>query len=523
MHSIKSFTKNYLVFITIIAGTIFQFVFLFLHNINWLLLNTIPDDSFYYFHVARNIVNGFGSTFDGVNLANGYHPLWMLVILPIFKIFSDGSTLDIVPIYMSLTVAIFFSCLTAVVLYKILKKYTSNNFIISLALFSWLFNPFVIYNILNGLETSLLLMLLSIFILQLINLSENVSRGNLIRFGLVGGLLSLARLDMVIVVAMANLYFLVRWQKEGIKYFLTSAMASAAVFVPWAIYNFYTFHMWLTSASLTSTFVNHRLTYNDNGGYSIFLFLKTIVYMLDRAFEQIFNQTGAPYLVLPLLGLALYFYVKEIKREDFDFSFLKNLRPEFYIAVGLLALLFVSAGLRWTFRSWYFIPQLMMFTLVITYALDRLSREFESTKYFIFILLLSFSFFFYIAYQKSLKDMQVLQISMYDAAVWQNENLPEGSHIGVFNSGIPAYFSKHKVTNVDGLINNNAGDAMRNNTLWNYISEVERVDYISDFDSYMTYRYKDSFGISTDELFSRLEKIHTIPGSKDLNIYRVKY
>ena len=37
------------------------------------------DDAFYYLEIARRIADGQGSTFDGLNSTNGYHPLWMLV------------------------------------------------------------------------------------------------------------------------------------------------------------------------------------------------------------------------------------------------------------------------------------------------------------------------------------------------------------------------------------------------------------------------------------------------------------
>jgi alpha-1,2-mannosyltransferase len=39
------------------------------------------DDFFYYLQVARNIATEFRSTFDGTNPTNGYHPLWMLMIV----------------------------------------------------------------------------------------------------------------------------------------------------------------------------------------------------------------------------------------------------------------------------------------------------------------------------------------------------------------------------------------------------------------------------------------------------------
>src|SRR5512133_3832947 len=44
------------------------------------------DDAYYYFKVAQNISEGHGSTFDGINKTNGYHPLWMLICVPIFAL-----------------------------------------------------------------------------------------------------------------------------------------------------------------------------------------------------------------------------------------------------------------------------------------------------------------------------------------------------------------------------------------------------------------------------------------------------
>src|SRR5512142_1946087 len=46
----------------------------------------IRDDAYYYFKVAQNITEGRGSTFDGIHPTNGYHPLWMLICIPIFAL-----------------------------------------------------------------------------------------------------------------------------------------------------------------------------------------------------------------------------------------------------------------------------------------------------------------------------------------------------------------------------------------------------------------------------------------------------
>jgi hypothetical protein len=45
------------------------------------------EDGYYYLQIARNAALGRGSTFDGVTPTNGYHPLWMLALVPVFRAF----------------------------------------------------------------------------------------------------------------------------------------------------------------------------------------------------------------------------------------------------------------------------------------------------------------------------------------------------------------------------------------------------------------------------------------------------
>ena len=50
------------------------------------------DDAFYYFGIARNVAHGHGSTFDGLDLTNGYHPLWMVLASVVYRLGLDGTT-----------------------------------------------------------------------------------------------------------------------------------------------------------------------------------------------------------------------------------------------------------------------------------------------------------------------------------------------------------------------------------------------------------------------------------------------
>jgi len=46
----------------------------------------LSDDAYYYLRVASNIAHGAGSTFGNLVPTNGYHPLWQLVLVPVFWI-----------------------------------------------------------------------------------------------------------------------------------------------------------------------------------------------------------------------------------------------------------------------------------------------------------------------------------------------------------------------------------------------------------------------------------------------------
>ena len=50
----------------------------FLSERSWSTL--LQDDAFYYLEIAKNIVAGRGSTFNGITETNGYQPLWLLWI-----------------------------------------------------------------------------------------------------------------------------------------------------------------------------------------------------------------------------------------------------------------------------------------------------------------------------------------------------------------------------------------------------------------------------------------------------------
>ena len=114
---------------------------------NWF----VADDVFYYFKTAQNIAAGKGVTFDGISQSNGFHPLWMLICIPVFSLANTGNL--ILPLRIIMIVLGLFSAGTGVFLFRLLKKAVSPEIAAVISL-GWVLSPTVHATVTRlGLET----------------------------------------------------------------------------------------------------------------------------------------------------------------------------------------------------------------------------------------------------------------------------------------------------------------------------------------------------------------------------------
>jgi hypothetical protein len=514
MNKLKNLlNSNFLPLALIILGLIIRLAMIKMPN-SWLLTNILSDDAFYYFKLAQNMAAGLGSTFDGWQATNGYHPLWLWLITPIFK----GVSGNWQPIQITLILSAIINALTNLGLLTIISKYTKNIWIKVLGIFVFVFNPFNIYESINGLETGLALLFLVLFILIGINLKNKNNLLIFVFWGIIGAAMMLARLDNVFYYIAGLAWIFFTQNKKWQKVFITGISSSVLV-LPWLIWSKLKFGTILTSSGSASTIVNHHLIVQDHGP-SFAQQVKAVIYSSYNGLQMAITQTGAPELFLILIGMAIVLFITQ---RDLLKNNYKKYNIEVYLFGGFVLLFLLNASLRWTFRTWYFISLNIFLVLGLVWYLQKTSHLWKAKIkiYILFSILLAS--LFYISWSRHLANRDAKQIQMQQISIWANNNLPADTKIGVFNAGIQGYFSKNKVVNLDGLVNFPGYKALAEYRLWNY-AEEQGIEYLIDFDLYLDYRYNSFFGI--DDLKSHLELVeHDLidaQGPKDIKVYKIK-
>lgn len=177
----------------------------------------LRDDAYYYFKVAQNISEGRGSTFDGINPTNGYHPLWVLVCVPIFAL----ARFDLIlPLRVLLLVMAAFSVTTSILLFRLLKKPVGEPIAMLTASY-WALN-LTIHGIITqlGLETGLLALSVLLLLRQMQKMDEKESLANrdFAKLALIALLVLFSRLDSIYLVLIAGVW-MVFW-RSAIRYLI---------------------------------------------------------------------------------------------------------------------------------------------------------------------------------------------------------------------------------------------------------------------------------------------------------------
>lgn len=470
--------------------------------ISWLLDNSIlPDDAFYYFEIAENFTSDYMITFDDLSPTNGFHPLWLFSIIPIFFLTSS----KFLAIHLVLTLSAFISGLGIYFLYKLLSLIDIKEKIKLGLCSAYAFLPTFLLTpagTMNGMETGLNLAVIILYLLFYIKAFRWL-RGHklkvnhilfLILFGFITGLLFLARTDNTILILLTWLFLFFEIIRNKIWPKLYKGLVSIMTFIltvaPWILWNLITFGDVVQISAKSVPVTTHRQV--SEQGWNVFDYF--IQFLQNSADSLIYlfgvlirSKKEFEYLVILFIFMTiLLFFIHKFKSFKFDDKFRKNV---FILAPVLLTppiFLLIQTVRAVHLRAWYhfsIIPILLVSLGIILHIFLENKEKLSSW----FLKLLSISLISWIALasvtlidhlnQSNLNSTASLRMEAID---YMNDTLPEETLVGSWNAGMFGYFYENgNLINLDGVVNNEIFKNIKNKTLKSYVLDKE-IKYLVD-------------------------------------------
>jgi len=437
---------------------------------------TFYDDAYYYLGVAKHLAAGEGSTFDGINGTNGYHPLWCWLLVPIVALTHDPGT------GVRAVAALWFALAAAVpwvVFWAARRRFGDRMAATVAVIFTTL--PWLSLSLArpNGLETPLL----AILVCLVLGTAERVvahvdlpSSGGSVGLGALAGLATLTRLDagfLAVAVAIAT-------ARRSYAKALLVAAAATLVAGPWLLWNELRFGSPLPVSGRVLALEAAKAREAHGGALSIgnlgerarIAAFDVPKLLAERALHGIPLPLAAGAAVLVLLGLGL------------------NRWPELRW-LNLFAALHYAAYVLWlwtpgedVYRAYYFLPQVLLGSLLAAAGVESILARKAFTKNarasiaIVGIVLLS-------AHAVAQANAYARDLDAKPGAVasrfiygWVKEHTPEGATLAARDSGKLGWFSGRRVINLDGLANDQwFFEALRAGTVDPYICE-RPIDYL---------------------------------------------
>ena len=438
----------------------------------FLLRYVVPDDSFYYFVIGRNIAAGLGSTFDRIAPTDGYHPLWMVPVAIIYRLCHDRITA--IHVILSVCAGLCAFSIWQFNRVSLLLHVGRGRALLATFLFMLICAARFSAGPLNGLETSLNLVITLTYLSVVVGDLNSGGQRWLTR-GVCMGLLFLARTDNVFVVGLAEALLLFeRGFGSGIRKSAFSWLVGAVLSAPWLAWCRWKFGSIVQVSGKSTAFLVHQTVAASwtVPNYTVQV-LKNVGDLFCYSFA-VFTKTSIwfPISLIILGGLLWSAVIRPVLRADEQYAYERPLLLA--LAVYIVAFLTMHT-LRLIYpRPWYYYSLVPLVWLAVARTMCRMRPSRLAT---FGAIVLAFAAGLVIAQSsRGWRDgpIRPLIARMLASA------MPAGSRIGVFNAGTIAYFDDaNQVVNLDGLVNNQAYAYIRKKDLCGYILDA-RINAVGD-------------------------------------------
>lgn len=450
----------------------------FLLPINYLIHFT-SDDTYFYLKTALNFSSGKGSSFDGINLTNGYHPLWFLILS--FYYFVIGLLLNTSPELLLRLTFVFITILNGLSVYLLIKivdklslfksKFTLYGFIIITL-------PFTFFYVI-GSEKNIIVLLFILYSYFFVN--DNDAKNIYWKArAIILALIFLSRIDLGIISGAILILFELRFLNK------TKIFSMLVIFISTVlIYAFVNKMIFNVYSSISSKY-KFSLDVLSN----LQFFPTPLSNPIDFGILSLFVFGGLAYFVF------IKFYKPELKRNNL---------LEILFVISFLFLLSNFLLNKQGVREWYYIFPFFTSLILFFTVVDKLNLA-RLLFYMVVIVTGIYFTLFRINYYN--------HNSAYSFAKELNQKVKESEIVFQIDySGIIGFFSERTVVNGDGLINSyDYYKVLKNNQLMQYL-KVLNPDYFIFY----------NFDKENDHLFYTFKTFHNYEFRFDKTKLRLKH
>ncbi|MCS7189595.1 MAG: glycosyltransferase family 39 protein [Bacteroidia bacterium] len=440
-----------------------------------ILRSVVLDDTFYYAKIAMNFSLSGKFSFDGHNSTNGFHPLWMILMIPIAYLFHDKevfirSVLGLKAIFSGSAMGILW-----LLLRRVADKTTSA---ISLGVMMVLY--YANWILINGMEGGLVIFLLFSVLFVYEKVIQNPHLKNGLLLGLLLDLLILSRLDAALLGVGIGLGYLLGGQGSMSRRlsFLVGVGLIACIFpIGYLLLNWVYFGHPLPVHALVKA-----------GGGNLMENMNRFLSALERFVSITSGVVGFIIIGIAFILFILFAYFlfasrlpKEKNHRKAEYIFYSPLSIPIIISSILHFLVIVFfVGKVYPWHLFLEILGIGWCILIMGCFLERWGR-WAKYSFLGTVVIALFIFWGGILYRRWYPTWRELHMAMYEGALWMRAHMPLGVKIGSFDAGIVGYFSDRNVINLDGLVNSTSylpyvlGDSVHV-----YVKK-EKISYLAQF------------------------------------------
>lgn len=410
------------------------------------------DDAYYYFRIAQNLAAGRGASFDGISSTNGFHPLYALLLVPVFRWAGDDLELGV---HLALTLNALLGTAAAWPIYLAGREARSAR-TGAIAALLYLLNPWMLVVSLTGLESSTYVLCFASAVRAHLAWRRRPTLKRALGTGAAVGLATLARSEggLLLTGVVADVLMQSRSQrKRAARAVLALGLASGAVWLPWAAWSVQGFGTPLPVSGPAISLQTHDD--RPEPAQQLRWFALRTAAFAARYVRGIATLSYPAVLALAAAALAAL----ATGRAQRLFETLRAMRAVAFLLPPLALIVLYYSAVLWRVQLWYFAALILVATLlaapVIDAALDRLApaaRRRTLGAALAIATLLALGVLASVWRRGLYLEME--QDKRYLAGRWLAQNDVGGKVLAASHNGLLGYYCRCTMVNLEGVVNN---------------------------------------------------------------------